>query len=511
MSRALHLHVGPHFSGGQSINKLLKSMDLKGTSAPFHPLTDERLCEASRQMNCSNMQGASIVLRQLRDTLTNLTSQTVLASCEDVCGEVPAATRRKKIYSTLFDNLLLISESLKPINCVFYFFVRDRTSWAKDVYIEHLQKNRKYLSFDRFCENNRIEEIWDLVLKKCRSRFGASFIEINLGEDNKSCAASIFLSVATGMEFTQTKIEGNSHISLDVVERLEQLNRAWGSNFAVASAKHIELGFGSDRSALETVAGLEGLAERTQARVQRQTVSWLIPEIQFPLGEIWQKAIPEEDATFPEVTRATMEGQARILRFRMRGMPEPCYFLGMLISYLRRDTIHTQRALDLFLGMWKHEYTGLLVFLPTRWLISSLQTFLDHGPSEENRIIGASGYFFANMMRAYEAERALDGMAVDKTYDYIVPQQKLGGVGLDRFDLGRTDLMLNTVSMLYEVSLLDECAGRVIREFLRRVRNGHTIFSRMDQSRIAHNIEPKGFTNCWSFYRDPRDQSDVVD
>ena len=157
-----------------------------------------------------------------------------------------------------------------------------------------------------------------------------------------------------------------------------------------------------------------------------------------------------------------------------------------------------------FSTMWQREYVNLLAFLPTRWLISSLQTFLDHGESADQRLVGGSGYFFANTMKAYEAERAFVGLDADSVYANTTPSAKTGGVGLDRFDLGRSDLMVNTLAMLYELSLRDEPSGRVVRELLIRVRSGHTVFSRMDQSRIHHEIEPQGFMNCWSFFDDPR-------
>jgi hypothetical protein len=452
-----------------------------------------------------NVHGARSVLGSIRESLIDLPKAIVLASCEDLCGIVPAATGRKKVYPDIFENIQLVSETLKPVDCIFYFFVRDRVSWARDVYVHHLKQGRQYLRFERFWDLNRIDEAWDLVLRKCRKRLGSSFVELDLDDGAEDDPTQKFLSAATGLKTFRSSVEWRTSTPIGVLERLEQFNRAPGSNFAIARAKYAELGVGVDRLADESTLGLEGLAERTRARIQQQTASWILPELHFPLGSAWERIIPEEDAAFPEVTRATMEGQARILRFRLRGLPEPCFFLGALISYLRRDTIHTEKALDLFLEMWRHEYLNLLAFLPTRWLISTLQTFLDHGQSAEQRIIGASGYFFANVLKAYEAERALDGIEVDKTCDYTIPKtEKLSGFGLDRFSLGRTDLLVNTISMLYEVSLLEETAGRVAREFLLRVKSGHTIFSRMDQSRIVHNVDAKGFLDCWSFYRDPR-------
>jgi hypothetical protein len=508
----LHLHVGPHFSGSGSINHCLLSLKQQEVGSDFIALRASEFSKLAYHLVNKNVRDAQIVLGSIRDGLLGLPKSVALASCEDLCGMIPAATGRKKVYPDLFENLQLISNTLKPLDCTFYFFRRDRVSWARDVYVHHLKENRRYLRFERFWDLNRIDEAWDLVLKKCRNRLGSSFVELDLEVGARDDPAQKFLSAAAGFKASRSSVEWRTDTPIGVIERLEQFNRASGSSFAIARAKYAELGVGVDRLADESSLGLEGLADRTRARIQQQTVSWILPELRFPLVSAWEKIIPEEDASFPEVTRVTMEGQARILRFRMRGLPEPCFLLGVLISYLRRDTIFTEKALELFFGMWRHEFLNLLAFLPTRWLISSLQTFLDHGQSEEQRIIGASGYFFANVLKAYEAERALEGSEVDKTYAYTIPQtEKLSGFGLDRFSLGRTDLLVNTLSMLYEVSLLDETAGRVAREFLLRVKSGHTIFSRMDQSRIVHNVDAKGFLDCWSFYRDPRIEDKKAD
>jgi hypothetical protein len=493
--------------GDSLLDYYLSMLARSGQVEGFLPLPAERFAELAKLCNSGKEQEAIDNVRLLREQLELKGVANFVATCPDLAGPLPAAFGRKRAYGRLYENLDLVAKGLHPIQCHFYFFTPSVEFWSHNIYSHHAKSNRKYLSFERFCDANRIDEMWEATLRKCRRKLTNAFIEIPLTNGMEEDAVREFLTKATSNVETNFDLQGfkerNLPSSQDLT-RLEQLNRAAGSDFAVARVKLGLLGV-KPSLGLSPSADLEGLAERTANRVQKQRVSWVLQEMHFPLGDLWHSTIPEEDAEFPDTTRVTMEGQARILRFRMRGLPEPCFLLGMLISYLRRDTVHTAKALDLFLRFWTHEHEMLIAFLPTRWLISSLQTFLDHGRSPEQRVVGAAGYFFANTVKAYEAERALEGLEVDRTYDSPFPKiTKLGGVGLDRFDLGRTDLMVNTLSLLFETSLGDELSGRVLRELILRLKAGHSLFSRMDQSRIRHGINAKGFVDCWSFYEDPR-------
>lgn len=511
MGKTLHLHVGPHHAGDELVHYQLSMLRRSTHSNEATALPTERFSEIGHLLNDGKEDQAVQSLRFLREQLSRDVSTEFIATCPDIAGPLPAAIRRTRPYARLFENLDIFARSIDPIQCKFYFFVRPVEPWSFDVYLRHAKACRNFLSYEHFCRANRIEEMWEVTLRKCRKKLANDFIELPLSDGMENETVRDFISHAVPDVVLAEDAQGYAERRLlptQQIIRLELLNGAAGSDLAVKRAKADVLGveLTGERNPAE---GLEGLAERTAKRVQTQRVAWVLPDIKFPLGEKWNLLIPEEDAEFPDTTRATMEGQARILRFRMRGLPEPCFLLGMLISYLRRDTAHTAKALDLFLDFWTHEHDLLLAFLPTRWLISTLQTFLDHGTSPEQRLVGASGYFFANLLKAYEAERALEGLEVDATYDSPFPKTKRSvSVGLDRFDLGRTDLMVNTLALLFETSLVDDLSGRVLRELILRLKAGHTLFSRMDRSRIKFGINAKGFVDCWSFYEEPKSGED---
>ena len=244
---------------------------------------------------------------------------------------------------------------------------------------------------------------------------------------------------------------------------------------------------------------LEALWTRVEARIATEAQPNLMPPLDCDLVALRSQPVEAEE-TFPEVQRIRMENQVRILNFRMRDQPQTCHLLALVISYLRRGTEHTADASHLFQRLWAEEYPVLLGFLETRWLISVLQTFMEHGVTQDQRITGAAGFLFANTLKLYEAERALDGLEADATYANLVPATPSRFWGLDRLRVGGSDMALNTTAHLLELAAREDRSGRVLQELLVRIKRQHTAFSRMDRTRAKHGVEEDQFANCWSFF-----------
>ncbi len=521
-SKIVHIHLGPHRTGSSSVQAFIRENRNSSTVRGLKPIYDKDFTSAAKHCARQNNEAAAFLLRRVSERLINAPFSEFIVSAEDFCGQLPGRQSRRVIYPYLLQNLRLIEENLGPHECKFYFFLREPDDWIRSVYNQFAKHSRLFVDIGAFKAKVDIENLWDSTLKNCRAHFGKKFREIAFLESGEFNSLTALLDAIKGFPDDEVRLEGTPRLNLSLDPEnllfIEKLNKSSGSDFAVDVARqdllHPRNQNQKPRAAnevlpSESMASLEGLSTRASERFTYQDVPWLLPVLEFPLGKMWQQYIPDEETSFPDTTRLSMEGQSRILRFRMRGLPEPCFLMGMSISYLRRNTEHTENAASVFFNLWTHEHANLLAFLPTRWLISSLQTFLDHGRSENDRLIGSTGYFLANTIKAYEAERGLEGLNADDVYPYITPRGRNGGFGLDRFDLGRTDLLLNTLSLAYEISLRDVISGRVLREFLRRVKSGHSIFSRMDRSRIYHGIEPAGFLNCWSFFERPNETPKV--
>jgi len=526
--KTVHFHIGPHKTGSTAIQKVIR--------ARGHLLESEYgLCainesdvvnRITRSLINGENQSATADLVQLAE-ICRLKPGDCLISGEDFSGELPGRSMKRKPYPKLFENLNTIRKAFSKFHCKFYFFIREPEAWLHSAYAQILKHSTRYASFEEFTAFLHTGELWENTLHKPRAKLQSDFIEIPYEEGTDFSSVDTLLNVILGPDkklgIPHDSRRPNSSPSEAVRMLFEAVNRSGASSEAQRSAKKWlqsgeistttdvnELSFPVWPARVQKPAWLspelEALWRRTEHRVDRQDQPNLLPDPFCNLSEFRLRPVeaPEE---FPNSGRAEMKNQIDILMYRFRGLPETCLLLGLCISYLRRNTDHTEHAAFLFQRLWEEEYAVLLGTLPTRWLISAFQTFLDHGANNAQRLIGSSGYFLSNILKAYEAERALDGLAPDAIYPSVIPTTKNGFSGMDRFKLGGTDLLLDTNALLLELAVQDERAGRVAQEFMLRTKKSSSVFSRMDRSRIDHKIDIPQFSNCWSFFEDPRSTS----
>ena len=245
---------------------------------------------------------------------------------------------------------------------------------------------------------------------------------------------------------------------------------------------------------------LPALTQRALDRISPQEVDDILPPENVDLTAYIFDILPTEVEP-PTVSRANINDQSLILDYHLRGKSRLAKLNALTISYLRRDTYYTDKARHLFHRIWREHGPLLVNELTTRWLISTLQTFLDHGENEAQRVIGASGHFYANMMKIYEGERSIEGREQDATYEKAGPQTPNKFNGLDRYSVGGTDLLLNTNALALDLAMRDDVAGLVLFELLLRAKAAANVFTRMDKTRKEKGIEVAGFTDTWSFFK----------
>ena len=521
--KKVHFHLGPHKTGSTAIQQSLRQ-NAKALKTGFGlTLIRTRLVgKAAKLLNNDRLADAKEALQDVA-TLCAAAEGDCIISCEDLSGVLPGTHGRREIYPHLTRNLGVLEEAFSGFDRHYYFFLRQPEDWLRSTYVQNLKYRQKFSRFGSFADFLRVDTIWDAVIAGPAQDLGPSFVTIDYPQGDKHSSAQALLSAMTGSDqdrFSAIKEQqvnqspGETDIAL-----MEKINRSSASQEAkrraklalfeepVAAPTPVEMPGRSDwfgvpekPEALPPV--LEPLWQRVKKRVRTQDQPNLMPDADVDLRQLRNVAV-ETGGDFPDVNRGKMANQAEILIYRFRGQPELCFLLGLAISYLRRDTPHTAHASALFQRLWSEEYEIMLGVLPTRWLISSFQTFLDHGINEHQRIIGSGAFFYANILKAYEAERAFEGLPPDAVYPDKMPQTKMGFAGLDRFKLGGSDLILNTNALLLEYSARDKVAGRVVQEFLARAKAAQSVFSRMDKSRQAHGIDIKQFSDCWSFFDEP--------
>lgn len=522
--KTVHIHLGPHKTGSTAIQIALREnaelfqsrYGLASVHGPFvKNIADGLIRGASREEMADDFDALS-------QACLAAPGDAVL-SCEDLAGDLPGRSNKRRPYPKLWENVNTIRSALSQFDCVFYFFVRDPKTWLRSAYIQIIKHRAKFTSFNKYQSFVKSEELWEQALQKVRQKLGDRFVEIGYSDRSSYSSVNVLFEtilgpgVFGGLDPSSYRV--NSAPSSNQIALLEAVNRSGASGEAQRAARSSILS--GERLATLNADGfklpdwpprrerpewlaprLSELWRRSDSRVPSQDQPNLLPD---PFGDLLPSRGTPVDASdeFPPVTRENLEDQALILKYRFRGLPEICFLLGLTISYLRRNTAHTEHAAFLFQRLWAEEYHTLLGTLPTRWLISSFQTFMDHGSNQAQRLAGSSAYFLSNILKAYEAERAMEGLPPDATYLDPVPTTKSGFHGMDRFGVGRSDLLVNTNALLLEAAAGDAVSGRVIQEFLLRLKDNHSVFTRMDQSRLAHDVDIPQFSNSWSFFERP--------
>lgn len=521
--KKVHVHLGPHKTGSSAIQRALKeNANLLAARCGLTHIATPHIAKAAKMLNADRVFDAAGALETIADLCARAPGDCIL-SCEDLAGILPGTRRVRQVYPELWRNVAALDEALDAFDVRYYFFLRDPEDWIKSAYVQNLKHRQKFSKLEGFTDFLKSDGLWDDVIAQTAQHLGARFVPVDYPSGEKKSAMQSFLAAIPGLRRTDVSAikERQANVSPSDTEvfLMERINRSSASQEAKRVAKLSLLSRPKAPDAV-TVAEentdwfsvpekpealpkvLEPLWQRVEKRVRRQDQPNLMPDIDVDLRPL-RTQIVEADGDLPDIGRGQMANQAEILVYRFRQQPEICFLLGLTVSYLRRDTPHTAHAAVLFQRLWAEEHELLLGLLPTRWLISSFQTFLDHGINGDQKIIGSGAYFYANMLKAYETERAFEDMPPDATYPHKLPQTKMGFSGLDRFKLGGSDLILNTNALLLEYSARDVVAGRVVREFMARAKAAHTIFSRMDQSRQAHDVNIQQFSNCWSFFDEP--------
>lgn len=195
------------------------------------------------------------------------------------------------------------------------------------------------------------------------------------------------------------------------------------------------------------------------------------------LSAVRNKTAPSPAADLSSITRKDLGDQLKILEANYSGRSMLLVHHALAISYLRRNTLHTQNAWIVFERMWEEQSKFLCRELSTRWLISVLQTFFDHSPYEGDRVCGGIGFTYGNLIKIYEAERNAEEIVSGPNPDGYMKAQNFPGVG--GFEIG-SDILVNLHRTIYDAVLEAELAGPALAELLKRARGANLVFQRLD-------------------------------
>ena len=516
-SKTITIHIGPHKTGTTSIQHALSTNEAGLSAAGTIFMHNELTHNASMLLSQESFDEAEEVLNRIRSLISQSPVNNFIISQEDFCGDLPGRTRKKAIYPRLAKNLRIVQRALSPHIVKFVFFYRERDEWLRSCYHQHLKYRTFFSNFEEF--ETYYGDAADLQRKmsRCIELFGDAFVIIPYSkEQGKGLEGVLAAAGISSLSLMPALAAKNTSPTPEKIRILERINKLSDFKSTAWFAKKLALeGWFPRRPELTMLAAgmsvvpaqarmaFPELCLRAGGRFSRQSVEDILPDRDVDLDDMAFDILPR-NVDLPDIPRIHMSDQSRILDYHLRGKSKLAKLNAISISYLRRNTDYTSKARYLFHRIWFEKGAILINELSTRWLISTLQTFLDHGENEAQRMIGCCGYFYANLMKIYEGERSIEGLEQDAVYVGLTPSTKNMFAGLDRFSVGGTDLLLNTNALALDLSMRDDVAGLVLQEFLLRVQHSANAFTRMDRTRHHNNVEVSNFEDTWSFFVRPK-------
>lgn len=212
--------------------------------------------------------------------------------------------------------------------------------------------------------------------------------------------------------------------------------------------------------------GIRGLLPQYQKR--RSLLTHDAGEELAPL-DVDLSALAQQD--LPKQVNPRPEGLSRIAKKRhmllgeLQGHTELALLHGLLVSHLRKHT-YPDHAPALFLRLWAEQEDWLLDHLPTRWLISAIITFADHGETEADRKLAQSFNILFSLMKIYEAERTFSGAVPQKPFKIKDRNKSPLPLGMKDFSVLKGDLEAHLLAPLWRDSKNAPAIGRLARHLL---------------------------------------------
>lgn len=506
------IHLGPHKTGSTALQQCLTRNRAVLEKNRILFLRPPAVHEAAMSFAREQFEIAEKHMHEIASVIADTDFETVILSHEDLCGDLPGRTRHKTVYPNLNKNLEIVARALHPHQVRFVFFEREEDEWLLSCYHQHLKYRTRFSSIEAFKAHQEKNFTWSKKLERTKEIFGENFISLPYSKvPDAGIRAILEVAGCSDLGLSRQPAEKNVSPDSDKIKLLERINALSGFKSTAWLAKSLVLQdwkpqplqeasqpSASPISDLASLA-LPSLTKRALGRISPQDIDDILPPEDVDLQPYVFEILPK-DIEAPNLSRADINNQSILLDYHLRGKSRLTKLNALTISYLRRDTAHTDKARHLFHRIWREQGHILVNELTTRWLISTLQTFLDHGENEAQRMIGASGHFYGNMMKIYEGERAIEGRQQDALYEETAAITPNKFNGLDRYKVGGTDLLLNTNALALDLAMRDDVAGLVMFEFLLRTKASGNVFTRMDRTRKEKNIEVAGFANTWSFF-----------
>ena len=209
--------------------------------------------------------------------------------------------------------------------------------------------------------------------------------------------------------------------------------------------------------------GIASLLPQYQRRRARLTGDPLPPQ-DVDFHALAAMPLPPQELPRPDGLSRT-DKKRHMLLGELVGQSELAMLHGMLVSHLRKHT-YPDGAPALFLRLWREQEAWLLENLPTRWLISAVITFADHGQTEADRNLAARMNMLFSLMKIYEAERAFSGKAPQNPFRTQDRNKSPLPMGMKDFSVLQGDLEAHLLAPLWRDAEDAPAIGNLARHLL---------------------------------------------
>ena len=156
---------------------------------------------------------------------------------------------------------------------------------------------------------------------------------------------------------------------------------------------------------------------------------------------------------------------------------------AMLVAHLRKRAF-PDHAPALFRRLWIEQGGMLRAGLSTRWLMSAIITFGDHGATETERSLGREMGMMFSLMKLYEFERLFSGSAPDQPYRIGKRVDAPLPLEMEPFSLATGGLDINLLAPLWQRALEEPVMGPLAGHLMERLNTDpRSIFARLQAMR----------------------------
>jgi hypothetical protein len=223
-------------------------------------------------------------------------------------------------------------------------------------------------------------------------------------------------------------------------------------------------------------------------RQQQQKIpASLQPHFSSPYLEDLRTHTVQSDRTWLTVQALPdLHDHLRALREEFTGQLEIVYFHASLIVKIRRR-IDLEESFAAFRSLWSKDGLRLLRLLNTRWIVSALDSFVDHGEDDERG--GAMAIAtFVNMLKLSETEHRLAGSpehAAERIADNSDNIPQLWD-GVRSFRVTDDDTFANMVQRMRRMLAPTPLFILIFESLLNRATSNPTLLTRLAQHHRRH-------------------------